>query len=116
MNQNLLWGNIIGRSSHVDFLEDIQTGDDEEDPGAPGTSPDEATQPEDDGSLVLLARSDQPDITGSQPVPGQLSPQRGGRAAGWRLSAGANILSGTWRTVRDLPRTLTPGEGEEDII
>ena len=57
MNQNLLWGNIIGRSSHVDFFEDIQTGDDEEDPRPPGPAPDQATQPEDDGSLVLLGRT-----------------------------------------------------------
>ena len=53
--QNLLRGNIISRSSHVYFLEDIQTGDDEEDPRPPGSSPHQATQPEDDGSLVLLA-------------------------------------------------------------
>ena len=40
--------------SHVDLLVDINTGDDEEDPGPPGSSCQQPTQPEDDGSLVLL--------------------------------------------------------------
>ena len=40
--------------SHVDLLVDINTGDDEEDPGPPGSSCQQPTQSEDDGSLVLL--------------------------------------------------------------
>ena len=40
--------------SHVNLLVNINAGDDEEDPGPPGSASQEAAQPEDDGSLVLL--------------------------------------------------------------
>ena len=39
---------------HVDLLVGVQTGDDEEDPGPPGSSCQQSAQSEDDGSLVLL--------------------------------------------------------------
>ena len=40
--------------SHIDLLVDIHTGDDEEDSRPPGSSCQQPTQSEDDGSLVLL--------------------------------------------------------------
>ena len=51
---NLLWGNFKCLTPHVDLLVDIHTGDDEEDPGPPGSSSQKSAQPEDDGPLVLL--------------------------------------------------------------
>ena len=45
-------------SSHVNLLVDINAGDDKEDPWAPGPAGQEAAQPEDDGSLVLLDHLD----------------------------------------------------------
>ena len=50
----LLWWDFKGLSPHVHFLVDIHTGDDEEDPGPPGSSCQQSAQSEDDGSLVLL--------------------------------------------------------------
>ena len=50
----LLRRNIVGCRPHVDLLVNIQAGDDEEDPGTPGTALDQSAQSEDDGSLVLL--------------------------------------------------------------
>ena len=44
--------------SHVNLLVDINAGDDEEDPGPSGSARQEAAQPEDDGSLVLLDHLD----------------------------------------------------------
>ena len=44
--------------SHVNLFVDINAGDDEEDPGSPGSARQEAAQPEDDGSLVLLDHLD----------------------------------------------------------
>ena len=40
---------------HVDLLVGVDTREDEEDPGPPGSSYQKTTQSEDDGSLVLLA-------------------------------------------------------------
>ena len=50
----LLWWDFKGLSPHVHFLVNIHTGDDEEDPGPPGSSCQQSAQSEDDGSLVLL--------------------------------------------------------------
>ena len=49
-----MWGDLIGCRPQVNLLVDIEAGDDEEDPGPPGSTLQEATQSEDDGSLVLL--------------------------------------------------------------
>ena len=54
----LLRRNIVGCRSHVDLLVNIQAGDDEEDPGTPGSALDQSAQSEDDGSLVLLDHFD----------------------------------------------------------
>ena len=51
---NLLWGNFKCLTPHIDLLVNIHTGDDEEDPGPPGSSCQQSAQSEDDGSLVLL--------------------------------------------------------------
>ena len=45
-------------SSHVNLLVDIDTGDDKEDPGAPGSTSQQPAQSEDDGPLVLLDHLD----------------------------------------------------------
>ena len=49
-----MWWDLIGCRPEVNFLVDIHTGDDKEDPGPPGSSCQQPAQPEDDGSLVLL--------------------------------------------------------------
>ena len=46
--------NLISHCPHVNLLEDIDTGDDEEDAGPPGPPGQEAAKAEDDGTLVLL--------------------------------------------------------------
>ena len=51
---HLLWGDFKCRRPHVDLFIGVHTGDDEEDPGTPGSTGDQPSQPEDDGSLVLL--------------------------------------------------------------
>ena len=56
--QNLLRWNLIGLTSHINFLVNIHTGNDKEDPWAPGSSCQQPTQPEDDGPLVLLDHLD----------------------------------------------------------
>ena len=53
-----MWGDLIGCRPQVNLLVDIEAGDDEEDPGPPGSSCQKTTQPEDDGSLVLLDHLD----------------------------------------------------------
>ena len=53
-----MWWNLIGCRTEVNFLVDIHTGDDKEDPGPPGSSCQQPAQPEDDGSLVLLDHFD----------------------------------------------------------
>ena len=50
----LLRRNVVGGSSHVDLLVNIQARDDEEHSRAPGTALYQSPQSEDDGSLVLL--------------------------------------------------------------
>ena len=45
---------LIGHGPHVDLLKDVNTGDDEEDPRASGSSCEEATKTEDHRSLVFL--------------------------------------------------------------
>ena len=55
---NLLWRYIKCLCSHVNLLIDIHTGDDEEDPRPPGSSWQQPSQSEDDGSLVLLDHLD----------------------------------------------------------
>ena len=50
----LIWWYFISRSSHINLDVDIHARDDKEDPRPPGSSCEEATQSEDDGSLVLL--------------------------------------------------------------
>ena len=51
---DLLGGHVVGGRPHVNLLIDIDTGDDEEDPGTPGSPGEEAPQPEDHCTLVLL--------------------------------------------------------------
>ena len=51
---NLLRWNIIGLCPHVNLLIVINARDDEEDTRAPGSTLQQATQSEDDGSLVFL--------------------------------------------------------------
>lgn len=50
----LLWGHIECDHSHVHLGVVVNTGQDEEDPRAPGSTRQKTTQPEDDSSLVLL--------------------------------------------------------------
>ena len=45
-------------SPHVDLLVGVHTGQDEEDPGPPGSSCDQPSKSEDDGPLVLLDHLD----------------------------------------------------------
>ena len=49
-----MWWDLIGLTPHINFLVDIHTGDDKEDPRPSGSSRQKTTQPEDDGPLVLL--------------------------------------------------------------
>ena len=56
---HLLRRDIVGDRPHVDLLVDVEAGDDEEDPGPPGAARHQATQPEDDCSLVLLQQEEQ---------------------------------------------------------
>ena len=51
---HLLWWDLVRVCPQVHLLVDIHTGDDKEDPRAPGTARQKTTQPEDDGPLVLL--------------------------------------------------------------
>ena len=51
---DLLWWNLVSCSSEVNLDMSVHAGDGEEDPGAPGSSSQQPTQPEDDGPLVLL--------------------------------------------------------------
>ena len=50
----LLRRNVVGRSSHVNFLVGVQTRNDEEDSRASSFPCQQPAQPEDDGPLVLL--------------------------------------------------------------
>ena len=54
---HLLRWDLVGHGSHVDLLEDVDTGDDEEDPGTSGSSCEQATKTEDHCSLVFLVCS-----------------------------------------------------------
>ena len=45
---------LICLSPHVNLLVDVDTRDDKEDAGSPGSTGEKTTQPEDDRSLVLL--------------------------------------------------------------
>ena len=45
---------LVGHGPHVDLLEDVDTGDDEEDPGTSGSSGEEATKTEDHRTFVFL--------------------------------------------------------------
>ena len=49
-----MWWNFKSLTSHIYFLINIKTGDDEEDPRPPGSPSQQPAQPEDDGPLVLL--------------------------------------------------------------
>ena len=49
---------VVCLGSHVNLLILVNTRDDEEDPGTSGPAREEQTQPEDDGSLVLLDHLD----------------------------------------------------------
>ena len=123
---HLLGGNFKCLTPHVDLLIDIKTGDDEEDPGPPGSSCQQPAQSEDDGSLVLLNRNDNYlliwGFTGWQEsncsdnielcsssflvLPGRLSPrtpEREGEPAGW---AAGRRLWGAERRARVPPRSL----------
>ena len=51
---NLLWWDIVGLCPHVNLLVVVNTGNDEEHSWSPGATLEEPSQPEDDGSLVLL--------------------------------------------------------------
>ena len=51
---DLLRWDLILPTPHVDLLISVHTGDDEENPRAPGSSSQQPAQPEDDGPLVLL--------------------------------------------------------------
>ena len=53
---NLLRRHVEGLGPHVNLLEDVDAGEDEEDPGAARAASQQQPQPEDDGSLVLLTR------------------------------------------------------------
>ena len=55
---HLLWWDLVRVCPQVHLLVDIHTGDDKEDPRAPGTARQKTTQPEDDGPLVLLDHLD----------------------------------------------------------
>ena len=50
----LLWGNIEISDSQINFLININTGDNEEDTGTSGSSWEQSTKSEDDGPLILL--------------------------------------------------------------
>jgi hypothetical protein len=52
--RHLLRRHVVTRSPHVNFLVDVQTGYDEEDPRAPSSPGEQPPQSEDDGPLVLL--------------------------------------------------------------
>ena len=111
---------------HINLLVHVNAGDDKEDPWAPGPAGQEAAQPEDDGSLVLLNRNDNYlliwGFTGWQEsncsdnielcsssflvLPGRLSPrtpEREGEPAGW---AAGRRLWGAERRARVPPRSL----------
>ena len=51
---------------HINLLVHVNAGDDKEDPRAAGSSSHEATQPEDDGPLVLLHHLDSQQEGGGQ--------------------------------------------------
>ena len=103
-----LRGNIISRSSHINLLEHIETRNDKEDPGSPGSTPHQPAQSEDDGPLVLLQGAHYPDVTSNlRGSPGQLSPQTIMRAVTWLLWEVANILWGRLRTILVPRHTLT---------
>ena len=53
-----MWGNREVLYSHVDDLEDVDTGDDKEDARTPGASTEDPPKTEDDGLLVLLDHPD----------------------------------------------------------
>ena len=49
-----MWRDLVGHGPHVDLLEDVDAGDDEEDARTSSSSCQEATKPEDHSSLVFL--------------------------------------------------------------
>ena len=51
---HLLWWNLVVVSPHVHLLVGVHAGQDEEDPGPPGSTNQQSSQSEDDGPLVLL--------------------------------------------------------------
>ena len=51
---HLLWWNLVVVSPHVDLLVSVDTGEDEEDPGTPGTANKQSSESEDNGPLILL--------------------------------------------------------------
>ena len=55
MNPSYLLGrDLVVVGPHVDLLVGVHTGEDEEDPRAPGSAHQQSSESEDDGSLVLL--------------------------------------------------------------
>ena len=66
---NLLWRTLIRCRPHINLLVDVDAGNDEEDPGAPGPPCEEPAQPEDDSPLVLLAGAVIIREVGSSPGP-----------------------------------------------
>ena len=46
--------NLVSGCPHVDLLVGVDTGDDEEDPGTPGSSGEKTTKPEYDRSFIFL--------------------------------------------------------------
>ena len=49
-----MWWNLVVVGPHVHLLVGVHTGEDEEDPRAPGSAYKQSSESEDDGSLVLL--------------------------------------------------------------
>ena len=54
METHLLGRDFVGLAPHVHLLIDVNTGDDEEDPGTAGPSCQEAPKPEYDRAFILL--------------------------------------------------------------
>ena len=53
-SENLLWWDVIGLGPQIYLFIDVNTGNDEENPGTSGFPSQHSAQAEDDGSLVLL--------------------------------------------------------------
>ena len=54
VSAHLLGRDLVCRCPHVDLLVGVHAGDDEEDPRAPGSSGEEAAQPEDYRPFIFL--------------------------------------------------------------